>query len=269
MEDETGYTYDSDSSRETKGKFGMAFRKIVMPEEEPLKLPFPPKKNVAPGIGHNYHPQDPMNAIMNDDDDDHAMVPLAATSGQQPNQVPGTNYTTSAPIAMTTSGQTPSPFVHVNHKEALEEEKRSWFLVQFPTRLPPLRSSLGDSANNNPDTTTAAGTGGDEEELAALNQTMKLDTAEVATPPVRVDCFDNAMSSALPGRLGKIKVYKSGKTILVLTAPDGTQTNFHVTQGLPCVFQQQAAIIDLEHSNMVQLGKVGKTLVITPDLDSL
>lgn len=43
----------------------------------------------------------------------------------------------------------------------------------------------------------------------------------VATQSLQTSGFDNSLSGAVPGRLGKIKVYESGKTVLVFEGPDG------------------------------------------------
>lgn len=95
-----------------------------------------------------------------------------------------------------------SPFCGLGHLQNLKAEAESWFLVQFPTRLPPLKQSP------KPDT------------VAKLDG-METSEGVVATPAVEVTSFDNILASAQPGRMGKIKVYKSGKTVLVLEREDG------------------------------------------------
>ena len=257
VDDETGYTYDSDSSQEERNRKkknrGFPSPSVTMPEQEPLQLPFPPSQKPI-GIGsHRAVSSNTIPALdsMQTDDD------LASPSSHP-----------SMPLSsITHDPSVPSPFADVNQHSAYEFEKDSWFLVQLPTRLPPLRSSMveqdGPPEPGDDDGTTLP-THADQ--TTTLQETAKIDTAEVATPPVRVECFDNAMTSAIPGRMGKIRVHQSGKTVLVLTATDGSETLFNVTEGLTCAFQQQAAIIDTEKSSLIQLGTVGKTLVVTPDL---
>lgn len=277
-EDEKGYTYDSDSSRE-ESRMGYDHRRdFPAKTEQPLQLPFPPCPSL-PGIGHHYVPpkkysaMDPMSEIFSLDDAElHSIRPLPV-----PSHVTENTHSRNVDNSTNTNPRS-SPFADVSEKRALEQEKQNWFLVQFPTRLPPLRSAFqeedsemrNENLDTNPDGERAAVTGA--EDGFATDQppptTAKFDMAEVATPPVRVDCFDNSMSAAVSGRMGKIQIYNSGKTVLVLTAADGTQVKLNVTQGISCSFQQQAAIIDMEQSNLVMLGKVGKTLIVTPNLDA-
>lgn len=44
---------------------------------------------------------------------------------------------------------------------------------------------------------------------------------DVSTPSIDLHAFDNVLTTAEPGRLGKIRVHRSGKTVLVLEADDG------------------------------------------------
>lgn len=96
-----------------------------------------------------------------------------------------------------------SPFVHPNDNDALRFEKNNFFLVQFPTRLPRLKiGQMVCDENENAETTVE-------------------DIANVATPALQTSAFDNALSTAVPGRLGKIVIHKSGKTVLILEGPEG------------------------------------------------
>jgi hypothetical protein len=135
-----------------------------------------------------------------------------------------------------------SLFASVNDPQALQDEASRWFLFQLPTRLPPVQQ---------------------REDVMAVEPP---DTAEVATPPVQADSFDNALINAKPGRLGKIKVYRSGKTVLVLQCGAEGAVELSLTEGLSCAFQQVAVAVDAEKGEYVQLGTVGKTVVATPDL---
>ena len=45
--------------------------------------------------------------------------------------------------------------------------------------------------------------------------------ANVSTAATDTNCFDNALARAPAGRLGKIVVYKSGKTELVMGGENG------------------------------------------------
>ena len=90
----------------------------------------------------------------------------------------------------------------------------------------------------------------------------------MSTAPLNSQCFDNTLASAIPGRLGKLVVYKSGKTVLFLPGPDGSypEIRMNVTEGLTCGFMQQAVVIDPKLGQYVRLGNVHKTAVVTPDL---
>lgn len=175
-----------------------------------------------------------------------------------------------------------SPFVHTENQQALRAERDAWFLVQFPTRLPAVEQQAPPRA---------AGGGGDDEVTV-----IQEEFAAVATPPIQLEAFDNALANAVPGRLGRIKIYKSGKTVFVTERQDGApgvranimfsmdamamskytffsrrhpacvQIIMNVSEGLSCGFLQQAVAINLKSCEYVPLGPVERTVVITPDL---
>lgn len=74
--------------------------------------------------------------------------------------------------------------------------KDSWFLVQLPTRLPPLHRRLI------PDRQASSGD-------------------IVATPAAKEGAFDNTLTETQAGRLGKIKIHESGKMVLELEGVGG------------------------------------------------
>jgi hypothetical protein len=70
-----------------------------------------------------------------------------------------------------------------------------WCLVQLPTRLPIMLPNKNE---------------------ADLDEVKVIETAPVATPPIQEEAFDNALLQArAPGRLGRLLVYESGKTVFV------------------------------------------------------
>eukprot|EP00977_Amphora_coffeiformis_P015269 scaffold4484_cov170-Amphora_coffeaeformis.AAC.9 len=149
-----------------------------------------------------------------------------------------------------------SPFASLADIDDLEEENNSWFLLQMPTRLPALHGAqLGEGGNNN--------TGGSTNETA-----KQLATSDVATVPLRNDCFDNSLVKAASGRIGKFVVYESGKTVLVLNGQDGREYRLNVAEGLSCSFRQQAVVIDDTTKEFIPLGDVSKTAVVTPDVET-
>ena len=93
--------------------------------------------------------------------------------------------------------------------------------------------------------------------------------SDLVTPPITAKSHDNVLASAAPGRIGRILVYKSGKTVLKLEGPDGSSSILmNVNEGLSCSFLQQAVIIDPEEAKYVTLGNVNKSIVVTPDLEA-
>jgi hypothetical protein len=184
-----GITYDSDSSQEEERKSRKSKHSTIMPSELPFPIELLPL-----GIGSNERPVMYECQDMTETQVSHSPLILVQEK----------------PKTAT------SPFVDTKHKKDIELERNSWFLVQFPTRLPPLQQ-------NTPDAPITQGEGEEEETETAAKGIPIPTVAEVATPPVVVNSFDNSLWNAVPGRLGKLVVYKSGKTVLVLEGPDGSQ----------------------------------------------
>ena len=278
------YMYDSDSSaEEEKRKKAASSKQSSSSSSEnyiaPSRLPFP----VAPlpvGVGETERPFTYKDQTLEQNYIQEDTKPATAFSLH------------GDPAAM----QPPSPFVDaLNNKQALQQELESFFLVQFPTRLPPLvpknaTTTKSEDANhmamvgqeqtmdtNNDDndehmeqrlpeeTTTTTTTA---PRAANNDQDEEPTTAEASTAPVQTDAFDNALLHAKPGRLGKLIVYKSGKTVLVMQGPPGTsaEIRMNVNEGLTCGFEQQAVVIDPMQGQYVKLGNVHKTVVVTPNL---
>ena len=116
------------------------------------------------------------------------------------------------------SAQPSSPFVTTDSIGDKRDENNSWFLVQLPTRLPSMQKSVSSTENSTGDTmeTDTA----DQNTTPATNNAMN-NISEVAVPPVTTSCFDNELNKNAPGMIGKILVYKSGKTVLVMDGRDG------------------------------------------------
>ena len=209
-------TYDSDSSQEERND-----RRRVLSSQfsmlQPSCLPFP-----------------------------DAPVPV----GIGPVQVRPSLYTDSHLNDCAPGMEASSPFVDIRTNEALRlEEKKSWFLFQFPTRLP------FDHAVVPPTTVSSS----DEVAMPAANAN-EMEVSDVSIPTLLPNAFDNSMGTRA-GKLGKISVFKSGKTIL-----DMGGTKFIVSEGLPCGFAQQAVLIDVPNANYIPMGSVGKTVVVTPNI---
>jgi RNA polymerase III RPC4 len=186
-----GYLYDSDSSRDeddAKSHWRSNKRRETTHQQQlPLTLPFPPVGGV--------------------DDSRGALYPLQNDTSVQRQLKPQ-----HSPFLV--------PDAKNKNKAALEAERDSWFLVQWPTRLPPIQQqhAAPKSKDDNMvvDDEAAAG-----DAAVGKGTTTHEETAMVATAPVQLNAFDNVLTNAVPGRVGKLKIYKSGKSVLVLEGPDG------------------------------------------------
>ena len=117
-----------------------------------------------------------------------------------------------------------SPFVDVRNTNELAKEKDSWFLVQLPTRLPPLQKKRNSTDNNDshqvfPDHNDSLPSNSTDPNGSGGN------ISDVVTQPISRQSFDNTLEGAAPGKIGKILVYKSGKTVLVMEGPDGKEVS--------------------------------------------
>jgi hypothetical protein len=185
-----GVFYDSDSSEEEERNKSRVRQTTV----KPVELPFPAVE-LPLGVGAKGRP---------------VMYDIPQTKAQS------TDPSHQNDIENPKSGL--SPFVDPKQEEALEWEQDSWFLVQLPTRLPPLQQNVPEGpapGSENAEPTT--------EEVTSVEANPMQKISEVVTPPVVSTSFDNALVNAVPGRLGKLVVYKSGKTVLVMEGPDGTK----------------------------------------------
>eukprot|EP00934_Nitzschia_sp_Nitz4_P002617 Nitzschia sp. Nitz4//scaffold55_size114948//109095//110312//NITZ4_003929-RA/size114948-processed-gene-0.85-mRNA-1//-1//CDS//3329554614//2607//frame0 len=229
-----GIMYDSDSSEEEERASKKKQDSTIIP---PLELPFPTKA-LPTGIGASSRP----------------------VAYQAPSSAEGTEIDAFQTVSETIE----SPFVDTQVEESVAQEKDSWFLVQFPTRLPPLEPnaatipqpaySAEDPMSDIPPTET--------------NEVDPLDLiSDVVTPPVLPNNFDNKLKQTAAGRIGRIVVYKSGKTVLKLENSNETVL-MNVNEGLTCDFLQQAVLIDTKESSYIELGDVHKSIVVTPDLST-
>jgi hypothetical protein len=142
---------------------------------------------------------------------------------------------------------TPASYFGQDRKD---ENLNEWFLMQLPTRLLPLAKQ---------DDVVDVTDGKEEAEVEVIDG---VETAPVSTKPIVNDAFDNILAKAPPGRIGKLRVYKSGRTELIL----GNGVVMDVSEGLTCGFQQQAVVIDLDTARYVPIGQVKETFVVTPNI---
>jgi len=171
------------------------------------------------------------------------------------------------------SAQLASPFVATSKIEGIRDENNSWFLVQLPTRLPPMQKDFSCNENDNDDADGGevgdqnVTTGSAPSSSASTNNVMN-NISEVAVPPVTTSCFDHGLDKNAAGRIGNILVYKSGKTVLVMDGPDD-KVSMNVNEGLTCMFHQQAIAVNVKEGHYIALGDVDKSIVISPDLTSI
>jgi RNA polymerase III RPC4 len=145
------------------------------------------------------------------------------------------------------------PFPQPNDVSAISyfgKDRKDWFLLQLPTRL--LALAKQEEVEDITD-------GKEDAEVEVIDG---VETAPVSTKPIANGAFDNTFSKAPPGRIGKLRVYKSGRTELVL----GDGVVMDVSEGLTCGFQQQAVVVDLDTARFVPIGQVKETFVVTPNI---
>jgi RNA polymerase III RPC4 len=231
------FMYDSDSSREEYLEKRETKRPLNLP---PLELPFPDLP-LPLGIGCPSRPVAYERVMSSSDADARGAV--------------GTIHQELLEPAM-------SPFVDTRESDKMALEQDSWFLVQLPTRLPPLQTTTSFIPSNILSSDNAL-----DDANPNQNAQQSSPFADVVTPPVTSNTHDNVLTGTAPGRIGKLIVYKSGKTVLKMEGPAGTKPIFmQVSEGLSCGFRQEAVVIDQEMAKFVALGNVNKSMVVTPDL---
>lgn len=183
-----GVMYDSDSSEEEGAQ-----KRTTQTEMAPLELPFAAESHPV-GVGEAPRPMS-------------YETPDAVASAFSP------------PEGLNDEETRASPFVSERDAEDVNSERDSWFLMQLPTRLPPLKQ-------RNPAATVSMNIDNDEADVAMNPAFPTSSISEVVTQPVVTSGFDNVLLSAPPGRIGKIVVYRSGKTVLVVEGPNNSKVGF-------------------------------------------
>lgn len=261
-----GFMYDSDSSAEERrarlrkggGDFGGGgFR---MP---PTQLPFP----VAP---HQQTMYDCQEVTIKDEEKKMSDVDAAIAAAS-----------TAATISSKLSDpHLQSPFLDLESvSDQLKQlETNSWFLMKFPTRLPHLDTS---SSSANASKSTAAVIKSELSEKSGArpeavgssdNASMASSTSAGAAASAASSSgalgYDDTLKDAAAGRYGRIVVRRSGRTELVIGGgEDGPEVRLLVHEGLQCGFRQEAVCIDPDESTFVGMGRVDKSLIVTPDID--
>lgn len=194
------FQYDSDSSKEEAAASRRQKGSHRNNKVPPLVLPYP-GSSASVGTGGTlrpvFYPGEGYNLVPDKD-----------------NVSPSKYAHMTAPVTtVDTVGM--SPFVDTANSDAVRAEQNSWFLVQLPTRLPLVVQQSDDVNNGNDDTNGPM----DVSDAQQQQQNPAAATTEVRNNPVQTESFDNALSSAKPGKIGRMLVYKSGKTVLILEGP--------------------------------------------------
>ncbi|GKY99423.1 hypothetical protein MPSEU_000897000 [Mayamaea pseudoterrestris] len=156
-----------------------------------------------------------------------------------------------------------SPFASTSNIDAIRKETDGFFLCQLPTRLIPFQATpYDDQISAAAKADFAMATDQQPSEIATTTS-----SSQFCNPAVQNVSFDNVLVKAEPGQLGRMVVHKSGRTVLELIAPSGQAVRMNVAEGLTCAFRQYIACIDPDKAQLVALGNVHKTIVITPRFD--
>jgi len=260
-----GFMYDSDSSVEErrsrlrKGGGDVGGRGFRMP---PTQLPFP----VAP---HQQTMYDCQEVTFKDEEKKMSDVDAAIAAAS-----------TAATISSKLSDPPlKSPFLDLESvsDQLKQSETNSWFLMKFPTRLPHLDTS-SSSANSSKSTAAVIKSELSEESSARPDVVGSSDASMVSSTSAGAAAssasssgalgYDDTLKDAAAGRYGRIVVRSSGRTELVIGGGEyGPEVRLLVHEGLQCGFRQEAVCIDPDEATFVGMGRVDKSLIVTPDID--
>jgi len=277
------FLYDSDSSVEEQrmrrrmahGGGGSGF---PMP---PSQLPFPMGSLQSP----MYDCQDG-SLRTNEEEEKKSADPVASAS-----ELIAAGASSSAKLS---DPPLESPFLDLSLESLTDQTKQletnSWFVMKFPTRLPHLDTSsssaektvaeikdeitketktnaTGPEAVGSSDIGSAAQTSSSSAAAAAPSAAATGGAATSASASGPALGYDDTLKHAASGQYGRIVVRKSGKTELIIGGGDGPEVRLLVHEGLQCGFRQEAVCIDPEEATFVGLGDVGKSLIVTPDVE--
>ena len=169
-----------------------------------------------------------------------------------------------AKFSITENGDIPlrAPFLHEEAPlEGKVKESNSWMLFKFPTRIPNLKSG---NLRENKTGVKVEDAEGDSFQLESFSESV--DDTKTNNETSSSITFDDTFKNTRAGKYGKIIMYKSGKTFLVL-GEDENQIKMQISEGIQCGFYQQAVCIDPMEAKYIPLGEVKKSLVVTPNID--
>jgi len=298
--DQSAYQFDSDSSTDgQERRHGQASRshrgnpshKMLQPQQLPIP---PPRKPGTKQINYLYDCQKQKL------EKNHAVKSvkseIASGNCDHTNDEQLANIRYESPFIANFLHSTP---------EQQREEIQSWIIFKFPTRLPRLNpnSTLSgrvmkreagiqgdidlDMMGNGIDMTSRP----IPESALSINPSLsnnqttnKPDIPSTVTGSIS-SSYDDTLKDAASGRYGKIVIHQSGKSFLLIGDGDGQPIQMQLSEGLPCSFLQQAVAINTEkptplsmsihdrgegnEGSYTTLGEVRKSLVLTPDIESV
>lgn len=179
-----GYMYDSDSSDENND---MDDRDDIIVRnvgvQRPLTLPFPSTEEHG----------------------SHSKVALETN-----------DVTTASSAPRTKESKSQFPF--------LNTDEDAYFLVQLPTRLPPILTKNDSTVPNSINNNMMSNNNNYNDPMAVHSDpdVRIVEPVAVATPAIQSNAFDNVLTNAKPGRIGTLKIYRSGRTALVIDPSPGS-----------------------------------------------
>lgn len=167
-----------------------------------------------------------------------------------------------------------SPFLNLASvsEELKQVETISWFLMKFPTRLPLFDTSSPSTLAFKKTAARVKAESYDEygDPDANIDTSTGRGASFLTSPSVTSGPlgFDDTLKDTAAGRYGKIVVRKSGKTELIIGGVGGSpKVRLLVHEGLQCGFRQEAVCIDPDKEIFASLGRVDKSLIVTPDVE--
>lgn len=232
----TAYTYISSSDDDQ--------------EDDSTKLP-PPKNRYRATMPISLCPPTPAkknNSSRNDEVDEDVLSKLDTIHKEQDPPM-------TSPFVEGKDGLTSSP----------------WILFKFPTRLPRINprctvTTIQESyepADAVSSSSVLDDTAQDEMMILEDDNTKAASNVSSATP------YDDTLKDVTAGHYGKLQVYKSGKTVLVLGSSEqpNNVVRMLVMDGIHPTFHQQVVCIDQKEKTFIPIGEVQRTAVVIPDID--
>eukprot|EP00918_Siedleckia_nematoides_P050836 GHVU01111340.1.p1 GENE.GHVU01111340.1~~GHVU01111340.1.p1 ORF type:complete len:459 (-),score=97.01 GHVU01111340.1:168-1544(-) len=167
------------------------------------------------------------------------------------------DYKPRVPVVDEASRQT----AYLLQPEDCDAEERQWLLVQLPAQLP----ALDLEAMKQDASADDGGGGGAAAAATASTDKGKGSRGSAATPTFATPYEPSTLAQLPEGYIGKLKVYSSGRTQLVL---NGAHV-FNVHEGADCNFSQDAVCLMEKGGELMFLGNCHKRIVATPDIHSI